>query len=178
MIVNLSGRVVRVGGVPIEMKPLKQYLWAPPGGCVSFLRGPTLDELHEAALVILPNILYCSIYPYGNCAYRKGDRVKKMKYIPPPERMIKVVINCCYGGFGLSKEARAVLAAMKGEEYDEDSYAFEFIERTDPDLIKLIEANEIIVGRPKTADLIVVEVDDNREWEITEYDGKEDIRYL
>ena len=81
---------------------------------------------------------------------------------------MKVVINRCYGGFGLSKDAYEFL----GKEWD--GYGFASIERTDP---KLVECVETLGNKAngRFAELKVVEIPDDIMWEISEYDGAETI---
>lgn len=90
------------------------------------------------------------------CDFKEGKRMK-------------VVINTCYGGYRLSKDAYDYL----GLEWD--GYGFEFDnDRTNPKLIEMVEklgkrANGIF------ADLKVVEIPDDVKWYIHEYDGVEEI---
>ena len=80
---------------------------------------------------------------------------------------MKDVINKCYGGFGLSEKAYKYL----GREWDGYGYGFRD-DRTNPELIECIESiGEEANGR--YADLKVVEIPDDVEWEIEEYDGIE-----
>ena len=100
---------------------------------------------------------------------------------------MKAVINRSYGGFGLSEEAHRLIAIRKGwkhavNDYDQDYwydiadnpvYATE-LERTDPDLIAVVEE----LGPEADwhySNLKVVEVPDDVRWHIHEYDGKEEI---
>lgn len=119
---------------------------------------------------------------------------------------MKVIKNCCYGGFGLSDEAFEWLIKNKGwvvtgwnhegnkinpeadiikksetmvidSHYylskDEDSPEL----RTNPDLIECIEA----LGEKASggcAKLVIVEVPDDVEFQIDEYDGWETIREI
>ena len=76
---------------------------------------------------------------------------------------MKVVINRCYGGFGLSEKAMKFLGV--GSEWPD-------IARDDPKLIECVEklgeeANDT------DAELKVVEIPDDVNWEIGEYDGLE-----
>jgi len=85
---------------------------------------------------------------------------------------MKVVINKCYGGFGLSDAARKRYANLTGTEYDQYGYNDWF--RTDPILIQVIEelgeeANGVC------AKLRIVDVPDDAEWEINDYDGMEHV---
>lgn len=80
---------------------------------------------------------------------------------------MKVVINKCFGGFGLSKEAYKFLSIPW------DGYGDEFMEdRSNPDLVKCVEE----LGQAASgafSNLKVVEIPDDVEWEIDEYDGVE-----
>lgn len=131
---------------------------------------------------------------------------------------MKIVINQCYGGFGLSSLAKQEYAKLKGfklffyeqikykhldgiKEYirvkdvdnemfvmnlkkdlgavvnklpsDNDIYFSDYeIDRTDKDLIKVVEK----LGKQannQCADLKIVEIPDNINYEIEEYDGNE-----
>ena len=104
---------------------------------------------------------------------------------------MKVVINRCYGGFGVS--TAAVLAmrergsewakqeVLKGEAYpdgriedfDYNSHSYG-LSRNDADLIAVVEA----MGKEadgEHADLRIVEIPDGVEFEIDDYDGMESI---
>ena len=82
---------------------------------------------------------------------------------------MKVVINRCYGGFGLSKEAYEFL----GKEWDDYGFA-NSIDRSDPKLVKCVETlGDKANGR--FAELKVVEIPDDIAWYIDEYDGMETI---
>ena len=48
-------------------------------------------------------------------------------------RIVDVAINRCYGGFDLSEKAKKRICEIKGKEYSI------FIERDDPDLIRVIK---------------------------------------
>ena len=81
---------------------------------------------------------------------------------------MKIVINACYGGFGLSLEAMSYLSerGYKESEYD--------IERNDPRLIECVET----LGKKTNgnyASLKVIEIPDGTEWELQEYDGRESV---
>jgi len=85
---------------------------------------------------------------------------------------MKVVINDCYGGFSLSKEGDARYAEIKGIVLSKDFYSRIDIERDDPALVQLVEENKDKY-EGSYASLKVVEIPDDVEWEIEEYDGKE-----
>ena len=83
---------------------------------------------------------------------------------------MKVVINNCFGGYSLSKEAYDYL----GIEYDGYGYAFSD-DRDNQKLVKCVEnLGNLADGR--CAKLKVVEIPDNIDWYIDDYDGIETIR--
>lgn len=103
---------------------------------------------------------------------------------------MEIVINKCYGGFGVSDEAVRWLrerghelaleeACFVGEVYSDGSVVshnwnghLRDIPRDDPMLIDCIEA----LGDKANgayAELAVVEIPDDVDWEIEEYDGRE-----
>lgn len=85
---------------------------------------------------------------------------------------MKIAINRCYGGFELSKEAYDFL----GLEWDGHGFAYsDHDRRTDPKLIECIET----LGKKANgsySELAVVEIPDDVEYEITEYDGAEQVK--
>ena len=111
---------------------------------------------------------------------------------------MKIVINRCFGGFGISNIAFEKLLERKGIAFDkvedEENRAFlgasyykaghagdnehylsnyQFYEdRADPDLIAVIEemAKD---AEGWAADIKIVEIPDDVEWQISEYDGME-----
>lgn len=111
---------------------------------------------------------------------------------------MKVAINRCFGGFGLSDEAFENLLARKnvafekvktnsnlfGSNYyqaghagDDDYYIspYDYTEnRSDPDLIAVIEE----MGQASwgwAAEIAIVEIPDDVKWHIHEYDGIEHV---
>lgn len=104
----------------------------------------------------------------------------------------KIVINNCYGGFGLSDEATILYAKRKGitlyskkenswntsfytsSDMSKDSFYYPIIDRDDPDLITVVET----LGKRangKYAQLKIVEIPNGVRWQIEEYDGSEHI---
>lgn len=80
----------------------------------------------------------------------------------------KIVINCCYGGFGLSTEAM-------------DRYKFltnssitcsKDIARDDPTLVSIVEELKDYANG-EFSELKVVEIPDDVKWQIMDYDGME-----
>jgi len=101
---------------------------------------------------------------------------------------MKVVINSCYGGFSISKQAAQFMAdrgnaKAKAELADSGDgwYGYGYTEesegpydRTDPDLIAAVEA----LGdgaNGQCAELKVVDIPDGIQYEIDDYDGIETI---
>lgn len=82
---------------------------------------------------------------------------------------MKVVINTCWGGYGLSEEAYKYMGL------DWNGYGSEFRnDRTNPKLVECVEAlGEKANG--ECASLKVVEIPDDVKWYIEEYDGIESI---
>ena len=82
---------------------------------------------------------------------------------------MKIAINKCYGGFGLSKEARAMLP--------KDMYRWD-MDRTDPRLIEVIEKlGEEANG--EFARLAIFDIpEDATDYQIWEYDGAETLIYV
>ena len=109
---------------------------------------------------------------------------------------MKIVINKCYGGFGLSSKAMQAYAAKKGITlYPEEKGSYTIywtvpkderidnkhaeqtlydrdIDRDDPILVEVVEE----LGKEASdhlADLECVEVPDGVSWQIEDYDGNE-----
>lgn len=81
---------------------------------------------------------------------------------------MEIIINACFGGFGLSELALNKYRLLSGNsdicDYD--------ISRTDPILIGIVkELGESANGG--YAELRIIEVPDDIDWEIEEYDGIE-----
>jgi hypothetical protein len=84
--------------------------------------------------------------------------------------MIKIVINQDFGGFGLSDEAEALYKERKG--ITDPDWWYRDIARDDPTLIQIVE--DMGTKADGTfASLKVVEVPDDVNWYIEEYDGRE-----
>ena len=113
---------------------------------------------------------------------------------------MKVAINTCFGGFGISDEAFEKLLERKGIAFekvvdkergslfgtsyynaghvgDDDFYisSYDYYEnRSDPDLIAVIEE----MGKESwgwAAELVIVDIPDDVKWHIHEYDGLEHV---
>ena len=104
--------------------------------------------------------------------------------------MKKIVINTCYGGFGLSDKAIHRFAELSGinlykkgdgyfsnyytdPEFSDDSYfSSSDIERNSTILIQVIEELKD-EANDRCANLKIVEIPDDVDWTIEEYDGLE-----
>ena len=83
---------------------------------------------------------------------------------------MKVVINRCFGGFGLSDEALARYNELAGTNLEH----YYGIERNDPLLVQVVEE----LGAKANgfcADLKIVDIPDDVEWYVHEYDGLESV---
>ena len=100
---------------------------------------------------------------------------------------MKIVINKCYGGFGLSEQAHSFIAKRKGwqhacDDYDNDYWYCQSgnavysdqLKRDDPDLVAAVEQLGKDVDGSYSL-LKVVEIPDGVDWYIHEYDGLESV---
>lgn len=81
-----------------------------------------------------------------------------------------VVINDCYGGFGLSERATTEykrLAGITGSEWNDREVA-----RDDPYLVKVVKELGMGANGPHS-NLKIVEIPGDVDWIIQEYDGAE-----
>lgn len=83
--------------------------------------------------------------------------------------MKKIVINVCYGGFSLSKKVFKEL----GVEWD--GWGYIGFSRDDEELIRAIEKVGVVESSGKFAELKIIEIPDDVEWEIDDYDGIEHV---
>lgn len=112
---------------------------------------------------------------------------------------MKIVINRCYGGFGLSKKAIDRLAELGNTEAiniksevenfdkDDEMNKFRFLNdhfhlyetpREDHLLVNVVEELGSSIASGHLAELEVVEIPVGVNWEITEYDGMERIEEI
>ena len=89
--------------------------------------------------------------------------------------MQRIVINTCFGGFGLTEDAFNLYKAYAGISADDEHFYDGSIERNDPILLQVIDQLGIDACTGAYAKLKVVEIPDDVEWEIGEYDGKEHV---
>ena len=83
----------------------------------------------------------------------------------------EIVINTCYGGFGLSDEARAYYANLIG--CDASEVIFCNIERDDPALVQTVKHLGSRANDPLGTALEIVKVPRDVYWHVAEYDGRE-----
>ena len=106
--------------------------------------------------------------------------------------MTKLVINTCYGGFGLSDEGWALYAKYKNyytreakdkclgdievcanDKFEPQDILTNYdIVRDDPVLVRVVEELGIAAG-DNYAELKIIEIPDDVVWELNEYDGRE-----
>ena len=85
----------------------------------------------------------------------------------------KIVINRCYGGFGLSQEARALYLAKTGQTDVSDlDFVNLDIARDDPVLVEIVETLGA-AANTRFSKLAVISVPHDVDWQIEEYDGVE-----
>lgn len=82
--------------------------------------------------------------------------------------MMKMVLNKCYGGFGLSTEAREAL----GLDWDSD------LDRTDARLVEMVEADPEAVCCSYSELQVVSIPEEATDYHIDEYDGFESVVYV
>jgi len=90
---------------------------------------------------------------------------------------MKIVINNCYGGFGLSEKAARRYCELKGVDYEKRWNVYNSADetkRTDPLLIQVVEE----LGKEASAwgaRLKIEEIPNGSYYRISEYDGWEEI---
>jgi hypothetical protein len=87
--------------------------------------------------------------------------------------MTKIVINTCVGGFNLSATAETLYCAYA--DITPQKFSRHDIDRDSPILLQVIEQLGIDECHGKYASLKIVEIPDDVEWGIEEYDGKEHV---
>ena len=83
---------------------------------------------------------------------------------------MKVVINGCYGGFGLSDAALKEYKIRK--DITDPNFYYYDIPRDCPVLVEMVERGDV---DSVYSDLKVVEIPDDVNWYIVEYDGLEHV---
>ena len=83
---------------------------------------------------------------------------------------MKIVINKCYGGFGLSRIAEELYKERKG--ITDPNWYYYDIPRDDPILVEMVETMGDQVNGSYSK-LRVVGIPDDVKWIIEEYDGNE-----
>lgn len=83
--------------------------------------------------------------------------------------MTQIVINRCYGGFGLSQAAEDLYHELSGKPFPQMRWE---LQRDDPHLVQaVLQLGEQSWG--PHAELAVLTIPDDVEWQIDEYDGCE-----
>lgn len=86
--------------------------------------------------------------------------------------MPKVVINACFGGFGLTDAALDEYKSRK--DITDENFWYYDIPRDCPVLVAMVEEQGSAIDGDY-ADLRIVEVPDDANWYIEEYDGNEHV---
>ena len=99
---------------------------------------------------------------------------------------MKVLVNVCYGGYGISLEAEQLYFTKKGisfelieEKYGRGKYlidgevAYAELDRDDPILIEVVEEIGSERASGEHAELLISEIPDGCDYSIHEYDGIE-----
>ncbi len=94
----------------------------------------------------------------------------KNKFIEELRGIQRIVINDCYGGFGLSVRAKNEYCKMAG--IDVKDCSDRDIPRDDPYLVKVVKELGMAANGPH-ANLKIVEVPGDVDWMVSEYDGAE-----
>jgi len=84
--------------------------------------------------------------------------------------MTKVVINACHGGFGLSAAAESKYRELAG--ITDPNFYSRRIPRDDEHLIAVVELMGSEASN-KYSELKIVEIPDDVNWYVEEYDGQE-----
>jgi hypothetical protein len=84
--------------------------------------------------------------------------------------MVKVVINRCFGGFGLSDASLHEYKRRRG--ITDENFWYYDIPRECPVLVEMVEQGD---ADGAFSDLKVVEIPDDVNWYIEEYDGMEHV---
>jgi len=96
--------------------------------------------------------------------------------------MHKVVINNDYGGYSLDQEIIEEYVKRTGKPLDYENLSWDFndIERTDPILVEIVENLDPEKKRNQISSLVVDDIPDDfyqaNAWSIEEYDGLEHIK--
>ena len=85
---------------------------------------------------------------------------------------MKIVINACHGGFSLSAEAKQAYVAKKGMTQPVSELWESDLDRSDPMLVAVV-LELGTAADTSVSELRVVEIPDDVEWQIEEYDGSE-----
>jgi hypothetical protein len=92
---------------------------------------------------------------------------------------MKIVINRCFGGFGLSPRAEALFRRIEKVKPDDEAsneyFSVYDIPRDHPTLVKIVEKLGGSTAGGDSSELKIVEVPDDVNWYIEEYDGMEHV---
>jgi hypothetical protein len=86
---------------------------------------------------------------------------------------MRIVINRCFGGFGLSPRAEALFRRTERVKHDDDFSVYD-IPRDHPTLVRIVEKLGEAAGGDHS-ELKIIEVPDDVNWYVVEYDGLEHV---
>lgn len=87
----------------------------------------------------------------------------------------ELVINRCYGGFGLSPKALKRYRELSGK--DVNDFSIHYVSRNDPHLVQVVKELGSDLASDSCSRLEVVEIPKGSLYRIKEYDGMERIEY-
>jgi len=100
--------------------------------------------------------------------------LKEVRTLLDEDASLEIVINDCYGGFSLSRNACEAL----GLKYPQDKYEYAYTGRGDPKLIEVVKRlGDPASGVAARLKIIKVDCDDVLRGYLVDYDGNESVQY-
>jgi hypothetical protein len=134
------------------------------GDLEDFEEGQDLGQVSSSLSVLIKNKTVCNSSQFHNANLEKGA--------------VPIILNGCYGGFGLSEKACSILKECKHNENSNEWHFRKHSQRTDPDLVNVV----LCLGRAADGYNASLEIQYiPREhyladaYSITEYDGIESL---
>lgn len=117
----------------------------------------------------LPTLPFSRVAGLKRCILLDKGKGQAQPTNPKGDTM-KVIINNCFGGFGIDENVVLGLGYSKYERYSDAL-------RTDPRIIAMVENGEN-VGAPYSNLIVATIPDDVTDWWVEEYDGLEELWYI
>jgi len=86
----------------------------------------------------------------------------------------KIIVNACFGGFGLSKAAFKAFTQAKGITQMKKDDVLWILDRSDPILVDIVERMGD-AANGEYSKLVIIEIPADVDWQIGEYDGYEQV---